>query len=153
MCWHLGNGFLNEDMTVNQQRPLQGNVDLSGNRQIRAWTVGHVTWQPRKGTTERQQQNMEASPVSFTPERYWTEEKERALIAFFSSKSNVLNRQLSIPQKLRFSSMCCRKVQHLRATVARRDRWLLWATLITTAMATSNWGQVSFYSPQNTVSV
>lgn len=29
---------------------------------------------------------MEVSPFSFTPERYWTEEKERALIAFFSSK-------------------------------------------------------------------
>ncbi|GAA6223588.1 uncharacterized protein LOC120806144 isoform X2 [Lates japonicus] len=34
---------------------------------------------------------MEASPFSFTPERYWTEEKERALIAFFSKHSCLWN--------------------------------------------------------------
>ncbi|XP_022069170.2 uncharacterized protein LOC110964684 [Acanthochromis polyacanthus] len=35
---------------------------------------------------------MEAAPfVSFTPERYWTEEKERALIAFFSKNSCLWN--------------------------------------------------------------
>ena len=43
---------------------------------------------------------MEASPFSFTPERYWTEEKERALIAYFSSKSHTLYMQLYIPQKV-----------------------------------------------------
>ncbi|XP_008300185.1 uncharacterized protein LOC103372344, partial [Stegastes partitus] len=45
---------------------------------------------------------MEAAPFGFTPERYWTEEKERALIAFFSKHSclwnhkseNYKNRQL-----------------------------------------------------------
>ncbi|XP_024865522.1 uncharacterized protein LOC108245751 isoform X2 [Kryptolebias marmoratus] len=45
---------------------------------------------------------MAASPCRFTPERYWTEEKERALIAFFSKHSclwnhkseNYKNRQL-----------------------------------------------------------
>ncbi|XP_039909314.1 uncharacterized protein LOC120747476 [Simochromis diagramma] len=34
---------------------------------------------------------MEVSPFSFTPERYWTEEKERALIAFFSKHSCLWN--------------------------------------------------------------
>ncbi|XP_041825447.1 uncharacterized protein LOC121629752 [Melanotaenia boesemani] len=34
---------------------------------------------------------MEVTPVSFTPERYWTEEKERALIAFFSKHSCLWN--------------------------------------------------------------
>ncbi|XP_070706063.1 serine-rich adhesin for platelets-like [Pempheris klunzingeri] len=34
---------------------------------------------------------MEASPFSYTPERYWTEEKERALIAFFSKHSCLWN--------------------------------------------------------------
>ncbi|XP_044190329.1 uncharacterized protein LOC122968881 [Thunnus albacares] len=34
---------------------------------------------------------MEISPFSFTPERYWTEEKERALIAFFSKHSCLWN--------------------------------------------------------------
>lgn len=46
-------------MNVKQQRPLWGNVGfrsgVSDNRQIRAWLVGHVTWRPRQGTTERQQ--------------------------------------------------------------------------------------------------
>lgn len=43
---------------------------------------------------------MEASPVGFTSERYWTEEKERALIAFFSSESSLFNHQLFIPQEV-----------------------------------------------------
>ncbi|KAM7369374.1 hypothetical protein PAMP_013646 [Pampus punctatissimus] len=34
---------------------------------------------------------MEIPPFSFTPERYWTEEKERALIAFFSKHSCLWN--------------------------------------------------------------
>ncbi|XP_042365316.1 uncharacterized protein LOC121959863 [Plectropomus leopardus] len=34
---------------------------------------------------------MEVPPFSFTPERYWTEEKERALIAFFSKHSCLWN--------------------------------------------------------------
>ncbi|KAE8284787.1 hypothetical protein D5F01_LYC16222 [Larimichthys crocea] len=34
---------------------------------------------------------MEASPFSFTPERYWTEEKERELITFFSKHSCLWN--------------------------------------------------------------
>ncbi|XP_076613426.1 uncharacterized protein LOC143337649 [Chaetodon auriga] len=34
---------------------------------------------------------MEASPFSYAPERYWTEEKERALIAFFSKHSCLWN--------------------------------------------------------------
>ncbi|KAM4528363.1 uncharacterized protein PAE49_000252 [Odontesthes bonariensis] len=34
---------------------------------------------------------MEAPPFSFTPERYWTEEKERALIAYFSRHSCLWN--------------------------------------------------------------
>ncbi|XP_074545753.1 uncharacterized protein LOC141804993 isoform X2 [Halichoeres trimaculatus] len=34
---------------------------------------------------------MESSPYSFTPEQYWTEEKERALIAFFSKHSCLWN--------------------------------------------------------------
>ncbi|XP_034402768.1 uncharacterized protein LOC117740455 [Cyclopterus lumpus] len=34
---------------------------------------------------------MEAPPFSFTPERYWTEEKERALIAFFSMHGCLWN--------------------------------------------------------------
>ncbi|XP_023265486.1 uncharacterized protein LOC111657516 isoform X1 [Seriola lalandi dorsalis] len=34
---------------------------------------------------------MEVSPFSFTLERYWTEEKERALIAFFSKHSCLWN--------------------------------------------------------------
>ncbi|XP_031711786.1 uncharacterized protein LOC116388245 [Anarrhichthys ocellatus] len=34
---------------------------------------------------------MEVSPFSFTPERYWTEEKERALIAFFSMHGCLWN--------------------------------------------------------------
>ncbi|XP_026152425.1 uncharacterized protein LOC113124163 isoform X2 [Mastacembelus armatus] len=35
--------------------------------------------------------NMEVSPFTLTPERYWTEEKERALIAFFSKHSCLWN--------------------------------------------------------------
>ncbi|XP_028273287.1 uncharacterized protein LOC114443450 [Parambassis ranga] len=35
--------------------------------------------------------NMEVCPFSFTPERYWTEEKERALISFFSKHSCLWN--------------------------------------------------------------
>nr|XP_046231029.1 uncharacterized protein LOC124051575 isoform X2 [Scatophagus argus] len=50
-----------------------------------------MTQQPRKGGIERQQQNMEASPVSLSPERYWTEEKERVLITFFSKHSCLWN--------------------------------------------------------------
>nr|XP_033502287.1 uncharacterized protein LOC117269408 [Epinephelus lanceolatus] len=34
---------------------------------------------------------MEVPPYGFTPERYWTEEKERALIAFFSKHSCLWN--------------------------------------------------------------
>ncbi|XP_037609575.1 uncharacterized protein LOC119478725 [Sebastes umbrosus] len=34
---------------------------------------------------------MEAPPFSFTPERFWTEEKERSLIAFFSTHSCLWN--------------------------------------------------------------
>nr|XP_020456874.1 uncharacterized protein LOC109960836 isoform X2 [Monopterus albus] len=34
---------------------------------------------------------MEVSPFSLSPERYWTEEKERALIAFFSKHSCLWN--------------------------------------------------------------
>ncbi|XP_029301330.1 uncharacterized protein LOC115017201 [Cottoperca gobio] len=34
---------------------------------------------------------MEVPPFNFTPERYWTEEKERALIAFFSKHSCLWN--------------------------------------------------------------
>ncbi|XP_059214579.1 uncharacterized protein LOC131992884 [Centropristis striata] len=36
---------------------------------------------------------MEVPPFSFTLERYWTEEKERALIAFFSKHSCLWNRR------------------------------------------------------------
>ncbi|CAJ1071098.1 uncharacterized protein LOC117830886 [Xyrichtys novacula] len=34
---------------------------------------------------------MESTPCSFTPERYWTEEKERALITFFAKHSCLWN--------------------------------------------------------------
>ncbi|XP_077353299.1 uncharacterized protein LOC144002186 isoform X2 [Festucalex cinctus] len=37
---------------------------------------------------------MEDSPISFTPERYWTEEKERTLISFFSKNSCLWNHKL-----------------------------------------------------------
>lgn len=45
---------------------------------------------------------MEASPVILTLERYWTEEKERALIAFFSSKSDLLHLTTFHPRKVAF---------------------------------------------------
>ncbi|XP_019745962.1 uncharacterized protein LOC109528099 isoform X2 [Hippocampus comes] len=37
---------------------------------------------------------MEDSPISFMPERYWTEEKERTLISFFSKNSCLWNHKL-----------------------------------------------------------
>ncbi|XP_051906126.1 uncharacterized protein LOC127590750 [Hippocampus zosterae] len=37
---------------------------------------------------------MEDSPISFTPEIYWTEEKERTLISFFSKNSCLWNHKL-----------------------------------------------------------
>ena len=63
---------------------------------------------------------MEASPVGFAPERYWTEEKERALITFFSSESSLFNHQLCIPQEVSVFTGLLVKVQHLWATIARR---------------------------------
>ncbi|XP_051907901.1 uncharacterized protein LOC127591654 [Hippocampus zosterae] len=38
--------------------------------------------------------NMADSPISFTPEIYWTEEKERTLISFFSKNSCLWNHKL-----------------------------------------------------------
>lgn len=53
----------------------------------------HVTERAEWKKDQTATTNMEISPFSFAPERYWTEEKERALIAFFSSKSNTLSQQ------------------------------------------------------------
>lgn len=121
---------------------------LSGYRPIRAWIVGHVTWQPYESTTDGQHQNMEASPADVTPEKCWSEKKERALIAFFSGEWRVLSRQLNTLPKLRFLWIWWRKGHYLWATVPRRLRRLLWAMWLTTAMATSNSTQVAFNSPQ-----
>ncbi|CAK6978014.1 uncharacterized protein LOC128380654 [Scomber scombrus] len=51
----------------------------------------HVTERAEWKKDQTATTNMEISPFSFAPERYWTEEKERALIAFFSKHSCLWN--------------------------------------------------------------
>lgn len=73
--------FMDQSMATSAEQ-----CRLSGKRRIRAWVVGHVTWQPYESTADGQYQNMEASPANITPEKCWSEEKERALIALFSGE-------------------------------------------------------------------
>ncbi|KAM3600018.1 uncharacterized protein V6R79_015832 [Siganus canaliculatus] len=54
---------------------------------------------------------MEASPASFTPERCWTEEKERALIAFFSKHSCLWNHK---SESYKNRQLRWRTLEHLR---------------------------------------
>ncbi|XP_061658176.1 uncharacterized protein LOC133491234 isoform X2 [Syngnathoides biaculeatus] len=54
---------------------------------------------------------MEVSPSSFTPERYWTEEKERTLISFFSKNSCLWNHKL---ESYRNRQLRWKMLEHLR---------------------------------------
>ncbi|XP_060917470.1 uncharacterized protein LOC132992275 [Labrus mixtus] len=54
---------------------------------------------------------MEASPFGFIPERYWTEEKERALIAFFSKHSCLWNHK---SESYRNRQLRWKTLEHLR---------------------------------------
>ncbi|KAI3362555.1 hypothetical protein L3Q82_012262 [Scortum barcoo] len=59
--------------------------------------------------------NMEASPFSFTPERYWTEEKERALIAFFSKHSCLWNHK---SESYKNRQLRWKTLEHLRVLLS-----------------------------------
>ncbi|XP_049593156.1 uncharacterized protein [Syngnathus scovelli] len=54
---------------------------------------------------------MDDSPISFTPERYWTEEKERTLISFFSKNSCLWNHKL---ESYKNRQLRWKMLEHLR---------------------------------------
>ncbi|XP_061554245.1 uncharacterized protein LOC133413642 isoform X1 [Phycodurus eques] len=59
--------------------------------------------------------NMEVSPNSFKPERYWTEEKERTLISFFSKNSCLWNHKL---ESYKNRQLRWKMLEHLRVLLS-----------------------------------
>lgn len=74
------------------------------NHPIRTRLLAHVASQPNKTQSQTATTNMAVSPFSLFPERCWTEEKEKALIAFFSRESPLL-----LPDPLPHSRDFCRR--------------------------------------------
>lgn len=103
---------------------------------------------PTQKTDWKWTTNMAAPPFSFTPERYWTEDKERALIAFFSSKSNIFSGNL-LHKSCRFLN---RRVvvngNNCGQPLLGRDRQKQQWRLATSASSSSRWTARRLHAPR-----